>query len=379
MPAPPAFLKACLARILELPFVEEVDFTPLGKSRGALPAGEASPTWKAAPYGEMTLVTPAETVTFLVEVQSSHLSRAGVEGVLARLGLLHPQSAMAGTTLPAPSKGVRQNPWILLAPHVGRGIGTLLDRHQLNFMDPAGNCRLQIGQQYLARVEGRAPVATGPRARGPGAAGYQVAHALLARPTALSGPATGVARLAGVSSSTVSSALNRLIKEGFLHKVSNGRAITHFPELLDHWTEGYRHVLRPHLLLDRYRSPGPDLMDLDRCLHVPSTGLGKRALGGSAAAFQLTRFYRGEETVVHIEGSAPEWARHLKLVRDDLGPVLFLKVPGPAAWLGPTPKTVSVFLIYAELLAQPGARRQEAAAELRRAFPVEFHDAPAAL
>src|SRR5690606_7355047 len=72
----------------------------------------------------------------------------------------------------------------------------------VNFVDAAGNCRLELGKQYVARIQGRRAPAVQASDRGLRAASYRVLLALLIHPELLGAPVRAIAEAAGVSPQT---------------------------------------------------------------------------------------------------------------------------------------------------------------------------------
>lgn len=332
-------LQRYVERLLELPFVEEAQFVPDIGGREPLRDGL------------LRIVTPTGTVEFIVEAKRTHLTRTLADGVIAQ------------TTRYDPS------PWILLAPHVGRPLAQYLDEQDVNFVDLAGNCRLQIGHQHLAKIEGRPPERRPRQGRGTGAPGLQVLFALLVRPALLNTPVRTVARATGVAAATAADRIARLREEGLIHETNGERRLTEPRRLLDLWLKGYEALVRPKLMIGRYRSREADPEALERRIEeVVSDGV-TWAFGGGAAAHRLTGYYRGPETVVHLQRDDLDVVKRLPALRADDGPLILLRAPGPIAFEGMAPRTVAPLLVYSELLFAGDRRAREAAVEIQKKYP----------
>jgi hypothetical protein len=334
-------VERCLERLLDLPFVETEQI-----AAGA--DGEKPPDLV------LRIDTPSATKAFAVEVKRSHLTRTMVEGVLA-------QASRFGPT-----------PWILFAPHVGRPLARYLDEQGVNFVDRAGNCRLQIGRRHLAKIEGRPPERRPRRGRGVGAPGQQVLFALLVRPGLLNAPVRALAQAAGVAAATAADRLAWLREEGLLREAKSERRLTERRRLLDLWLKGYETLVRPKLLIGSYRAPETEPDALERRIEAALGGEVPWGFGGGAAAYRLTGYYRGPDTVVHVEPGELDLARRLRLLRADDGPVILLHAPGPVAFEGAEPRTVAPLLVYSELLYAGDKRAREAAVEIQRKYLAEI-------
>lgn len=332
------FLERCVERIRELPFVDDARLLrETGERAGSLD-------------GRLRVVTPDATRELDVEVKRTHLTRTIVDGMLAQAVLRGPRA------------------WILFAPHVGRPLARHLDEQGANFVDLAGNCRLQIGRRHVAKVEGRPPERRPQHGRGMGAPGQQIVFALLVRPALLNEPLRTLAGAAGVATATAAARVARLREEGLVHGTDQGNRLTAPRRLLDLWLKGYETLVRPKLLIGRYRAQQTDPQALERLIEETLGGKAVWAFGGGAAAHRLTGYYRGPETVVHVQQADFDVAKRLRVLRADDGPLILLRAPGPIAFEGVRPRTVAPLLAYTELLYAGDKRAREAAGEIQRRY-----------
>jgi hypothetical protein len=139
---------------------------------------------------------------------------------------------------------------------------------------------------------------------------------------------------------------------------------------LDLWLAGYATTVRPSLLVGTYRTQDADADALEARL---TPLLDKSVVwrwGGGAAAQRLTRYYRGEKTVVHVAEPPPGLPRVLRAVPDRNGTLTILRSPGPAALQGATADTAHPLLVYSELLADGNERAIDAADRLAQRFSI---------
>src|SRR5262245_1723517 len=92
--------------------------------------------------------------------------------------------------------------------------------------------------------------------------------------------------------------------------------------------------------------------------------------GGGAAAQRLTRYYRGEKTVVHVAEAPLDLPKLLRAAPDRNGPLTILRVPGPVALKGATAHTVHPLLVYSELLADGSERAIDASERIAERFSI---------
>ena len=336
------FLQRCVERLRELPFVK----------RAVLVRGGGG--GELARDGRLRIITLDVTEEFDIEAKRTHLTRTIVDGILAQATRFKPGR------------------WILFAPHVGRPLAAYLEEHGANFVDLVGNCRLQVGRRQLAKIEGRPPERRPRHGRGMGAPGQQILFALLVWPDLLNAPIRELAEAAGVAVATAADRLACLRKEGFIHETDHERRLTEPRRLLDLWLKGYETLVRPKLLIGRYRTQETDPEALERLVEKT---LGREmtwAFGAAAAAYRLTGYYRGPDTVLHVQQVGFDIAKRLRALPADDGPLILLRAPGVVAFKGAAPRTVAPLLVYTELLFAGGERAREAAVQIQRRYLVEI-------
>ncbi len=327
-------IEPCLAHLRRLPFVVDVRLQPA-------PFDEAD--------GLLALETPTGTQEYLVEEKRTHLTREIVDHLATRIRTGKPG----------------RPPWILFAPYVGAGMAERLGRYEIQYVDRAGNCRVQVGNRYLALVEGRRPPEGNRAKKGIGTRpeGYKFLFDLLARPDLVGDPVRKIAEHAGVGKTTVADLLRRLHDEGIIFDVRGRRQLLDRQELLNRWITGYATVLRPRLLLGRYRTRDVDPKTLEERVEATLGDEMAWAWGGAAAAMRLVGHYRGRDTVLHVGDQVFEkdLPRRLGALPADDGELIILRVPTPTAFDGAAPRTVHPLLVYAELLAMGKDRAREEA------------------
>lgn len=298
----------------------------------------------------LELTTPRGRQKLLVEEKSSHLSRALVGDLIARIG---PRQT---------------TPLMLFAPYVSAEMASLLIPRGINFVDRAGNCHLDLGGSYVAHVEGRKLKRPLDAPGGMRAPGFRLIFALLVEPKLLDAPARDMARAAGVSLGTASNVLRRLEHDRVVVRTKSKRHLLRPDDLVERWIAGYAETLRPQLFGGRFETPDRDPPALeDRVAHA----LGDReawAWGGAAAAFRLTKHYRSVETTLHLGTGPSDLPKRLKALPHREGRLIILGVPGPLAFRGQAPRTVHPLLVYTELILTGDDRAREAATELRERF-----------
>ena len=134
-----------IRHLRDLPFVKNAT---IGQIRPFIKNGMS--TYEADAL--LNIKTPQGNREFYVDEKKTHLTYALADGLAARV------------------QKASKTPWILFAIHVPRKIGRYLSEHGINYVDKAGNCRLQIGTDYMAVIEGQTPISDPASGRG---SGYQ--------------------------------------------------------------------------------------------------------------------------------------------------------------------------------------------------------------
>jgi hypothetical protein len=166
----------------------------------------------------------------------------------------------------------------------------------------------------------------------------------------LNEPVRALAEAAGVAVATAADRIARLRKEGLIREAAHERRLAEPRRLLDLWIKGYETQVRPKLLIGRYRAQETDPEALERLIEETLDEKAIWAFGGGAAAHRLTHYYRGPDTVVHVQHPDFDVAKRLRALRADDGPLILLRAPGPIAFEGAAPRTVAPLLVYTELL-----------------------------
>jgi hypothetical protein len=327
-----------LEQLLALPFVRKASLEAAPRGRG-----------RRRPVTTLQLTTPRGQQRLRAYETGSHLSQALVGDLVAR----------AASRAAAPA--------IVFAPYVSPEMGARLAARGIAFVDRVGNCHLDLGGRYVAHVEGRrrerAPAHIGLRA-----ASFRLVFAILVDPALLNRPLREVARASGVSLGTASSVLRRLEHDRIVVRTRSKRHLAKRDDLVERWTAGYADALRPQIFVGRFETPDADPPSLERRAEAALGPDTVWAWGGAAAAFRLTRHYRSDETVLHIDTPGGDLLGRLRAVPHPAGRFVLLGVPGPLAFWGRAPRTVHPLLAYTELVLTGTERARQTASEIRQRF-----------
>lgn len=288
--------------------------------------------------------TSREGARFAVEIKRSHLSYA----------------LTAGTT----NQGRRRGDILLFAPYVPAKLGGHLADHGVSYADAVGNCHILIRQELFAHVEGRKPEASNSVKGGGRVQSYQLMFAILGRPTLLEGSIRELARAADIGKSAAATHLLRFEEQGLLARSRAGLRIAKRRDLLDRWLAAYPDVVRPRWQVGRFRTQNEDPEALETRLREV---MAKEtwALGGGAAAWRMTHYYRGTETIVHLREPPPDLAMRLRAIPAADGPLTILRTPGLIAYESVEQNLAHPLLVYTEMLTSSDARTRESAEEIK--------------
>ena len=331
----PGALAPYLARLRELPFVRSLD-TPRRTVTNGLDAQR------------LRVITPSAEFTLLVEHTRMNLGHPTVNRYLRQFE-------------------ERGGEWILFAPAISGPTGQQLAARGVQYVDLQGNCRVNLGDSYIAMVEGRRTPRVAAHDKGMRLPGYQTTFTLLAKPSLVREPLRAIAEAAEVSRQAVVDALARLTHDRALSRTKRGYLWSPkgWSDAVDRWAVGYHDAVRPQLIVGRFYAPELDPAALEERIRPILDSCGAWRWGGAAAAWRVAPHYRGDKTVVHLREVPSDLQRRLRVIPGRDGPLVILRALGGLSFHGATPDTVHPLLAWAELLEENHDRAFEGAAELR--------------
>jgi hypothetical protein len=327
-----------LDRLRLVPFVRDFKYTGLREERDR------------GYDGKLNITTPHGQFELLVEAKRSYLSRSSVDPLLAWLNHLRMDQ----------KQGV-----ILLARHIPRQAAEALIEANVNFVDDAGNVHLELGDAYNWTAIGSPAPEPASERRPPSPAQLQLLFQFVTYPESVNWQVRPLGLAAGISKSMAAQARRQMITEGLLTRAGKLGPIDLLAERL---ILGYAQVLRPKLILGRFRPQETTTESfLSRLRKELPVGY---ALSGGAAADLLQHFYRGPEITFFLPLSNRAITQQLRLLPDREGSVTILRAFSDLVFWEEREHHMLAppWLIYAELLNSNDPRAQEAAKEFRRKF-----------
>jgi hypothetical protein len=332
-----------VSRINNLDFVKAVDF--------ARPSRSHDQTFD----GTLKIRTPKGTYAFVVETKTSYLDRSVLNALINR--------ANARTT-------PHREPLLLLARYVPAPSAEKLIEAGINFVDLAGNMHLALNKDYVRTVLGNKETrAQSSRILTP--ARIQLLFALAAKPEAANWSVRQLSDIAGVGKSNVAQLRRQLVAGGLLKSSKRGYALAPEKELEEELLRGYDRILRPKLLIGRFRTQesAPEAL-FKKLKPVFGNSSVEWSITGGPAASLLQHFYQGIEVPVFVNVLPDEAKRELRMLPDKAGPIIFLRAFGQLTrWRNIQGMDIPhPWLVYAELMQSEDPRAHEAAALLKREF-----------
>ncbi len=274
-------------------------------------------------------------------------------------------------------------PWLYFTPYVNDAMASRVRSSGGNFVDLLGNCHLSIAHRILVSVEGRRPRARAAETKGLGAAGFKVMMWLMTNDESRAASVRDLATHAGVGKSAAAMALTRLESSGLIIRTKKRIGIPDRDRFLERWLAGYLELIRPRLLIGRFATHDADPTAFEAKWEAtvakqsgrmpegqPRTTFGAHdrirwAWGGSAAAWRLDHFFRGNTTTLHVQGWSPAQERLLGLLPSREGSIVVLSMDEGVPISKSHADCVHPLLVYAELI-DAGLDREREAAELLR-------------
>jgi hypothetical protein len=248
---------------------------------------------------------------------------------------------------------------LVLAPYLATPTAKSFIDAGISFADQVGNIHLALGDEYNWTVIGERKPPKPPQSERMTPAAVQLLFQLAGNPESANWTVRDLAAAVGLSKSKVAELRLRFAQE---------RILADTRELRDRLVSGYNQILRPKLMLGRFRYQEPSVEQfVARLTHDAAAQEIPYALTGGPAADAIQHFYRSSEVPVFLSA---EHHRALRLLPDRTGPVVLLKPFGNLVyWREFEGKMVAPpWLVYAELLNASDPRAREAAEELRQEF-----------
>jgi hypothetical protein len=311
--------------------------------------------------GVLEITTPRGKHRLPLIVKRSYLDRSTVNAVISQIQGERKSAKDGG-------QSVRNGETLLLAPYLAVPTAKSLIDAGISFADEVGNIHLALGDEYNWTVIGERKPPKPSESERMTPATVQLLFQFATNPESASWTVRDLAAAVGLSKSKVAELRLQFAHEGIFTAPGGEKPPGVTRELRDRLISGYNQILRPKLVLGRYRYQESSVDQfVARLSHEGAAQKIPYALTGGPAADAMQHFYRSSELPVFL---GVEHHRSLRLLPDRTGPVVLLKPFGNLVyWREFDGKMVAPpWLVYAELLTGSDPRAREAAEELRREF-----------
>jgi hypothetical protein len=314
--------------------------------------------------GTLELKTPHGQYLLSVEIKRSYLSESLVNAILSRAS----GQAQSGRQSKRHTKSDELSPRLLLARYIPTRAGERFIEAGISFADDPGNVHLRLGSEYNWTVLGKREPPRLAETNRTTAATIQLLFQFAVDPKSASWTVRDLAGAAGISKTKVAQLRRQFIHERILSGKSELRMT---PDIVDRLVSGYSQILRPKLVISRFRYPDSSIDEfLARLTETVRAKEIPYALTGGPAADAMQHFYSSPDVPLFLDLGGSDVQRTLRLLPDRGGPVVLLRPFGAMVyWKEFEGRMVAPpWLVYAELLTSDDPRAREAAEELRRGF-----------
>ena len=344
-------------RIRDEPRLDQIRAVPFVRHLRLIPAKPGDGTSS----GVLEITTPRGKHRLPLIVKRSYLDRSAVNAVIGQIQSERKVAKDGG-------KSVKNGETLLLAPYLAVPTAKCFIDAGISFADEVGNIHLALGDEYNWTVIGERKPPKAPESERITPAAVQLLFQFATSPESASWTVRDLAAAIGLSKSKVAELRLQFAHEGIFaaHGVEKSSGITR--ELRDRLISGYSHILRPKLLIGRFRYEEPSVDQfVARLSREAAAQKIPYALTGGPAADTMQHFYRSAEVPVFLDA---KWQRSLRLLPDRTGPVMLFRPFGNLVyWREFEGKMVAPpWLVYAELLTGSDPRAREAAEEFRQEY-----------
>ena len=305
--------------------------------------------------GTIRIRTAKGAHVFVIETKRSYLDSSTLNALISHANV---------------SSKASRHPVLLFARYVPQPSAEKLIQAGINFIDLAGNMHLALNHDYVRTVIGKKEerrhseqILTPAR--------IQLLFVLAAQPESLSWTVRQLAEAAGVSKSNAAKIRQELLAERFLVARKNGYVVEDAKELEEQLVRGYEQVLRPKIMIGRFRAnESMEKLLMDKFKRVFNEASVSWSLTGGPAASLLQRFYKGVDIPVFLDALTDDMLRDLRVLPDKTGPIIFMRSFGPLTrWKRIHGTEIAhPWLIFTELMQSEDPRAHEAAVNLKGEF-----------
>jgi len=255
----------------------------------------------------------------------------------------------------------KYQPLMVIAENIFPTLKKILRERNINYLDTAGNIYIRTKQDHIfidgnKAATGKKPVTNRAFTK----TGLKTVFYLLFRPETLNMPYRHLAYATDVALGNIKNVMEGLNQAGFILQIDENTSILKNKKaLFDRWLTGYREILKPTLMIDRYRFWNPDNLKNWQRLKFEQ---GENSWGGEPAAEHLTNYLVPQHLTVYTTRKSP-LVTNWKLIPDEEGDVLIYTKFWRDA-VQDTKQFAPTLLVYADLLLTDDPRCLETAKKI---------------
>lgn len=247
---------------------------------------------------------------------------------------------------------------ILVTRYITPQLADKLKNMHVKFIDTVGNAYIDYPNMFIFVKGNKAkegelrekPI----RAFQP--AGLQFIYALLCNPGLENQPYRIMANAAGIANGAITWAMKDLKKLGYVIDMGKrGRRLVKKNELLQRWIQLYAELLRPKLIIGRYRTDQKEWWQQEDIANLNAM------YGGETAAALTTKYLKPQNHVIYTAENNGKLLYQLRLKTDPKGDIELLKKFWHFNGELNNNRFVNPILIYADLLITGDERNIETA------------------
>ena len=255
-------------------------------------------------------------------------------------------------------------PLLLVAQTIPPGVKTILREKKIAYLDAAGNIFIDTKDIFI-RIEGNkfTPLAKGGNNRAFTKTGLKVVFHFLLYPDQVNTTYQEIAGATGTAIGNVKNVLDGLKNAGFLLQLDKKKMqLVNTRTLFDRWLTGYAEILKPNLLIGKYKMINPDARENWEQLPMENQ---QTFWGGEPAAAMLTNQLRPEILTVYTDDTAYPFMAKWKMIPKENGDIcIYKKFWKEYPLFGAV--TAPPLLVYADLLLTNDPRNLELAQVIKQ-------------
>ncbi len=311
--------------------------------------------------GTLEITTASGEYKLSLIRKRSYLDRSLVNALIGRI--------QTERKVKKPKHGATNGMVLVFAPYLAAPTAKSFIDAGVSFADEVGNIHLALGDEYNWTVIGERKPPKAPESERITPAAVQLLFQFATTPDSVKWTVRDLAAAAGISKSKVAQLRAQFLHDLLLIPRGGKEKFQITPALKESLVTGYSQVLRPKILLGRYRHADKTTEEfLTRLRHAAIEHQISYALTGGPAADALLHIYRTPDVPLFVRTNDGTTLRNFRLIPDRQGTVTLLRAFAPLVyWREVKGTTVAPpWLIYAELLTGVEDRDREVAEDLRQ-------------